>query len=52
MAKKKKEKKEQCPINFKPLEGTILKYKGKKEKITLKSDLNASEMIEIQYRPE
>ena len=32
MAKKKKEKKEQCPINFKPLEGTILKYKGKKEK--------------------
>ena len=32
MAKKKKEKKEQCPIEFKPLEGTIYKYKGKKEK--------------------
>ena len=32
MSKKKKEQKEQCPINFKPLEGTILKYKGKKEK--------------------
>lgn len=36
MPKKKKEKKadkkKQCPISFKPLEGTIFKYKGKKEK--------------------
>lgn len=29
---KKEEKKEKCSINFKPLEGTIFKYKGKKEK--------------------
>ena len=27
-------------------------YKGVKEQITLKSDLNASEMIEIEYRPD
>jgi hypothetical protein len=32
--------------------GVSYYYKGKKEKITLKSDLNASEMIEIQYQPE
>ena len=32
MTKKKNEKKEQCPTDFRPLEGTILKNMGKKEK--------------------
>lgn len=31
--------------------GVAYYYKGKKEQIILKSDLNASEMIEIQYLP-
>lgn len=32
MAKKKKDEKEHCPTDFTPLEGTVLKFKDKKEK--------------------
>ena len=39
MSKKKKTEKkepEKCPVDYKPLEGTILKFKDKKENIKIK----------------